>query len=359
MGTFATDILPRLGYPIIAAPMAGGVSTPELVKAVAVGGGLGFLAAGYKSAGAVRDDIAELRAAGVLFGVNLFVPGPLPADPAAVAGYAQRLAPEVRRYGVSVGAPPEDDTDGWDDKLELVVAERIPVVSFTFGCPSAEVVRRLHDAGSCVLATVTSAAEARVCAQAGVDALCVQGPEAGGHRAAFLPTSASTSTVSLLPLLAQVRDAVPLDLVAGGGIMTGAGIAAVLAAGACAAQLGTAFLRTPESGTNAVHRAALTSPDFPTTSVTRAFTGRPARGLTNRFIREYGDHAPSGYPHIHYLTRPLRKAAAAAGDPEGMALWAGQGYRLIRDLPAAQLVTTLAAEARVAVEEAAGRLGRH
>ena len=398
MGAFASGILPRLRCPIIVAPMAGGISTPALVAATAAGGGLGFVAAGYRSAEAVRAEIAEVRSrlaqlavgeagaagtgpsADAPFGVNIFVPSGPPVDPAAVAGYAQRLAPEAERYGAAVGTPPELDTDDWAAKLDLVVAERVPVVSFTFGCPSAEVVRRLQEAGSCVVVTVTSVAEALAGAAVGVDALCVQGPEAGGHRATFplagfasapagvldgppagvldgpLPGPTAEQSVGLLPLLTRVRAAVGLDLVASGGIMTGAGVAAVLAAGACAAQLGTAFLLATESGTNPIHRAALTSPDFPTTTVTEAFTGRPARGLTNRFMREYDGLAPADYPYVHHLTSPLRKAAAAAGDPHGMAMWAGQGFPLVRAAPAAELLATLTAEARAAADRAATTL---
>ncbi|MER6984199.1 nitronate monooxygenase, partial [Streptomyces carpinensis] len=150
--------------------------------------------------------------------------------------------------------------------------------------------------------------------------------------------------IGVLSLVAQIREAVNLPIVAAGGIMRGGQIAAVLAAGASAAQLGTAFLTTPESGAHPLHKQALTDPLFPHTELTRAFSGRPARGLVNRFMREHGPYAPPAYPEVHHLVSPLRKAAAEAGDPQGMALWAGQGHRMARELPAGQLVELLAAE---------------
>ncbi|MGX4656887.1 nitronate monooxygenase [Micromonospora sp. SCSIO 07396] len=359
MGASTRDVLGRLRHPIVAAPMAGGASTPALVGEVSAAGGLGFLAAGYRSPADLRADLVQVRArTGALFGVNVFVPATSATDPVALDRYRLALAGEAQRYGVTLGDPPVGDTDGWEEKLALLVEERVPLVSFTFGCPSPSVVDRFHEVGTAVVGTVTSADEARVCSRAGVDVLVVQGPEAGGHRASFTPEPSQGNGVGLLPLLAEVRDAVDLDLIAAGGIMDGGAVAAVLAAGAGAAQLGTAFLRTPESGAHPRHQAALVDPRFSSTSVTLAFSGRPARGLTNRFIREYGNTAPSAYPQVHHLTVPIRKAAAAAGDPDGMALWAGQGHRFTRDLPARRLVEVLAAEAAEAAVLTAGRLRR-
>jgi nitronate monooxygenase len=356
--------------------MAGGVSTPALVAAVGSAGALGFLAAGYRDPDGLRADIREVRAQSAApFGVNVFVPADLTdatdrsepteparlAEPAWLGGYRAALAAEERRYGVSLGTPPAIDTDHWDEKLALLAEERVPVVSFTFGCPPGAVVDRLHAAGSCVVGTVTSGREARVCVDAGLDALCVQGPEAGGHRGSF-PPRPPAGEVGLLPLLALVRDEVDVDLIAAGGLMDGASVAAVLAAGACAAQLGTAFLGTPESGAHALHKAALVDPAFPGTTVTTAFTGRPARYLVNRFIETLdalappADARPPAYPAVHHLTLPIRRASAAAGDPDAMTLFAGQGHRLARDLPAARLVEVLAAEAAQAAAVMTRRL---
>jgi nitronate monooxygenase len=340
---FALD---QLDVPIVQAPLGGGPSTPQLTAAVVQAGGLGFLAAGYKPPDAVKVDVARLRELSERpFGVNLFAP-PAPATAAdAVEAYARRLAAEARAQGVALGEPRHDD-DGWEQKLELVIEERVAVVSVTFGCPDVETVGRLHEAGAAVWVTVTTPAEATVAAAAGADALVVQGVEAGGHRGSF--DDAAPGLIGLLPLLVLVRAAVELPLVASGGIADGRGVAAVLAAGASAAQLGTAFMLTPEAGTSAAHRRALTG-DSPT-ALTRAFTGRMARGIENRFMREHGAGAPSAYPDVHHLTAPLRAAAREREDPGGLHLWAGQAYPLAVELPAAELVRRLAAEARRALD---------
>ena len=323
--------------PVVQAPRAGAPRTPALAAAVSAAGGLGFLAAGYKTVERVTDEVAAVRAAtGRPFGVNVFVPDGRPGDPAAVDRYRAALAPEANRYGVALGEPRTDD-DAYGAKLDRLAELAVPVVSFTFGCPGAADVARLQSAGCAVLVTVTSVAEAALAAGAGVDGLCVQGVEAGGHRGTFLGGPGDTA---LLPLLALVGAAVGLPLLAAGGVMTPAGVAAVRAAGAVAAQCGTAFRRATEAGTAAAHRVALADPATGTT-LTRAFSGRWARGLTNRFLTEHAD-APAGYPAIHHVTRPLRAAAAAAGDAGGMALWAGQGYPLARTAPAADLVAYLA-----------------
>jgi nitronate monooxygenase len=329
-----------LRCPVVQAPMAGGVSTPALAAGVSEAGGLGFLAAGYKTPQQVRAEIAEVRAVTAEpFGVNVFVPDPRPVDEEAVRRYRTELLGEADRYGVELGVPLPGDDDYWVGKLEVLVEEAVPVASFTFGCPPAEVTGRLHAAGTLVIVTVTSVPEAVHAVAAGADVLCVQGIEAGGHRATFL---GHPGDLGLLPLLALVRRAVAVPLVAAGGVMTCQGVAAAVAAGAAAAQLGTAFLAAPESGTHPAHRAALTDPRFGATALTRAFSGRLARGLTNRFMTEH-QAAPQAYPAVHHLTKPIRQAAAAQDDPGGMALWAGQGHPLVRQLPAGELVGLLAA----------------
>ncbi|MBY6278420.1 NAD(P)H-dependent flavin oxidoreductase, partial [Symbiobacterium thermophilum] len=264
--------------------------------------------------------------------------------------YRQVLEKEAERFGVQLGEAKWDDDD-WEAKLAVLVEEKVPVVSFTFGCPSPDIIAKLKDNGSFVIVTVTSTEEALIAKQAGANALCVQGAEAGGHRASFRNNAASHEHDRLLVLLQQIREAVDIPLIAAGGIMSGSDIAAVLAAGACAAQLGTAFLRCPESGANPLHKNALVDPNFQSTAVTRAFTGRPARGLVNRFMLEYDKLAPAAYPHIHHMTKQLRKAAAQANDPQAMSLWAGQGYRLAKDMPAGEIVRLLMEEWREIVNE--------
>ncbi|MEV4915619.1 nitronate monooxygenase [Streptomyces tirandamycinicus] len=337
-------------YPIVQAPMAGGASCPELAAAVSEAGGLGFLAAGYKTADGMYQEIKQLRRlTGRPFGVNLFMPQPAYADAAAVDVYRHQLAGEASWYDTPLGDPDSGRDDGYEAKLAVLRDDPVPLVSFTFGCPTAAAVARLKRAGTLTVVTVTTADEALAAQNAGADAVCVQGVEAGGHQGTHRDDPANDGAgVGLLALIAQIREAVPLPIVAAGGIMRGAQIAAVLAAGAEAAQLGTAFLVCPESGANVLHKQAMTSPLFGRTELTRAFSGRPARGLVNRFMSEHGPYAPAAYPEVHHLTSGLRKAAAKAGDPQAMALWAGQGHRLARDLPAGRLVEVLAAETAAA-----------
>ena len=344
---FSLDVLE---HPIVQAPLAGGPSTPALAVAVSAAGGLGFLAAGYRTPEAVRDDIEALRAqTGRPFGVNLFAPPGATPDSAAVERYAASLRGEAERYGAPLGEPRRDD-DGWEAKLALVAERRVPVVSVTAGCPPEDVVAALHRAGAAVWITITTPAEARAAVAVGADALVVQGVEAGGHRASF--DDAAPGEYGLLALLQLVSAAVEAPLVATGGLATGRSIAAVLAAGAAAAQLGTAFMRCPEAGTSEAHREALAREEG--TALTRAFTGRTARGIVNRFMREHAD-APSAYPEIHHVTTNVRKAAREQGDADGFHLWAGEAHTLAEPIPAGDLVHRLAAEARAALAAAAAR----
>ncbi|MFJ2930377.1 nitronate monooxygenase [Streptomyces massasporeus] len=358
MSSALTDLFP---LPIVQAPMAGGVSVPQLAAAVCEAGGLGFLAAGYKTADGMYQEIKQIRSlTGRPFGVNVFMPQPeYPAASsgstgaagaalpyaAAVDVYAHQLAGEATWYEAELGDPDSGRDDGFEAKLVVLRDNPVPVVSFHFGVPSREVVDALHRVGTFVLAAATTPDEARAVERAGADGVIAQGIEAGGHQGTHrdIPET-DGSGIGLLSLIAQVREAVSIPIVAAGGIMRGGQIAGVLAAGASAAQLGTAFLATHESGANALHKQALTNPLFVRTELTRAFSGRPARGLVNRFLREHGPYAPAAYPEIHHLTAPLRKAAAKAGDAQGMALWAGQGHRMARELPAGQLVEVLAGE---------------
>ncbi len=325
---------------VVQAPMAGGASRPELAAAVCEAGGLGFLAAGYKTAAQVRDEIVRTRAlTGRPFGVNLFVPGTDPVDETAVRAYAERLRPEAERLEVEPGAPVGGDDD-WDAKMADLLADPPAVVSFTFGCPSDEVLQAFQARGTITVVTVTSADEARAAEAA--DALCVQGIEAGAHQGSF--HNDSLEGLELLPLLAAVREVSDAPLIAAGGLATAEDLRRVLAAGAVAGQFGTAFLRCPESGASPVHKAALADPAFTETRLTRAFSGRPARGLVNRFLAEHSDEAPAAYPQVHNLTSPLRRAAAAQGDPGAVALWAGRSYRLATADPAAAIVARLSPE---------------
>ena len=319
-----------LEHPIVQAPLGGGPSTPALAAAVCEAGGLGFLAAGYKTPDAVREDIAAVRAETQRpFGLNIFAPPGPPGEPEEVARYAASLD--------GAGEPRHHD-DAFADKVALAVAERVPLVSFTFGCPGRGVFDALHEAGAAAWATVTTPGEALVARDAGADALVVQGVEAGGHRGGF--DDSAPGEIGLLALLQLVAAAVDLPMVATGGIATARGVAAVLAAGAVAAQIGTSFMLADEAGTSAPHREALAAGDRPT-ALTRAFTGRAGRGIVNRFLREHDAAAPSAYPEVHHVTAPIRAAARERGDAESVNLWAGQAYPLAEALPAAEIVRRL------------------
>jgi nitronate monooxygenase len=311
--------------PVIVAPMAGGPSTPELAAAGTNAGGLGFVAAGYLKADVFAERLTAARdlTSGPI-GTNLFVPQPSAATPEAIERYAAALAGDAERYGAQLGAPRFDDDD-WTAKLEVLLDTRPDVVSFTFGAPGADECRRLRDAGITTVGTVTTVEEARTAVDHGLDAVAVQGPEAGGHRGTYNPT-VSPATQSLDALLADVTAAIDVPVIAAGGLMTAYDVQRVLRAGAVAAQLGTAFLLSDEAGSSPVHRAALANGEFTETAVTKAFSGRYARGLRNRFIDEHEAEAPLGYPEVHYLTSPLRAASVRAGDPHAVNVWAGTGF---------------------------------
>lgn len=330
--------LTDLTRPLVAAPMAGGPSTPALVSAVGRAGGLGFLGAGYKSVESMRAEMDAVRSCGVdTFGVNVFVPDP-PADLAAAQAYRERLLPLAESLVVELPTPHQHD-DHYDEKCDALVAAAVPVVSFTFGCPSPQLLARMRSAGMSVWVTVTSANEARQATEAGATALVVQGPNAGGHRGSFDPL-VTPPTQSLDELLQAVRAAVNLPLIAAGGIGAPEQVAGALKL-ANAVQLGTALLDSDEAGTNPVHRQALHDARFTTTALTRAFSGRYARGLRNSFIDDYSETAPAAYPAVNQLTAPIRQAAAAAGDPELLALWAGTSWRTTRSGPAAEILAVL------------------
>jgi len=329
-----------LACPVIVAPMAGGPSTPGLVVAAAKAGAVGFLAAGYKTAAAMRTEMDTVRAATrEAFGVNVFVPGAPTTDPAALAAYLESLAPDAAALGATLGEAQWED-DHWGTKIEILLEDPPAIVSFTFGCPEAQLVTKLQAAGSQVWITVTQAREAAIAAAIGADALCVQGTDAGAHRGIFSDSASPDTEPDLLSLVAELHSLTDLPLLAAGGIADREDVLAALDAGAVGVQCGTVFLRCPESGTHAVHRAALGDPRFEETAVTRAFSGRPARGLLNQFMLDHPD-APAAYPEINSATRPLRAAAAAAGDAQRLSLWAGTGYGLATDQPLATIINRL------------------
>ena len=344
-------VLDGLQHPIVLAPLAGGSSTPELSAAVSEAGGLGFLASGYLSPDALEERMARVRElTDAPFGVNLFVPGDPEAETPRLDAYLRQIASEANRYGADLGDARYDD-DGYQQKLALVGSQRPAVASFTFGCPEPERIEALKSSGVEVWVTATSPREARIDAKAGADGLVLQGSEAGGHRASFVDSD--DEPLSTLVLLRLVAGRTRVPLIASGGLTDGPAVAAVLAAGAAAAQLGTAFLRADEAGTEPAYRKALAS-NAPT-ALTRAFSGRRARGILNRFMAEHSRNAPAAYPQIHYATSPLRAAARKRGDPDGFNLWAGQAHELAPSGPAAEILRSISEGARQALEAAANR----
>jgi nitronate monooxygenase len=321
--------------------MAGGPSTPALAAAVTNAGGLGFLAGGLCSADDLADSIVAARTltSGAL-GVNLFVPQTQWCTVEQLIDYASTMQADAERYGVALGEP-QHDTFELAAKLEVVYELQPEVVSFTFGAPSPEQCHRLAGIGTLSLGTVTTVREAVTALASGVDALVAQGAQAGGHRATF-DASAPPPSDSLHDLVTALVACVDCPVVAAGGIGTSRDVRRLRAAGASAVQVGTALLRADEAGTSQVHRDALRDPQFTQTVVTRAFTGRYARALRNRFINEHDGAAISGFPEVGMMTAPVEAAALKVGDPHGVALWAGSAYRDASSGPAADIVRDLA-----------------
>jgi nitronate monooxygenase len=333
-----------LRNPVMAAPMSGGPTTPEMVLAAARAGSMGFLAGGYKTVELLSVQIEEVRSSTSRFGVNLFAPNPVPISADAYSRYAGAIQTEGDVYGIDLASTNAlEDDDEWRAKVDYLITNPVPVVSFTFGIPDSAVISALRKAGSLVMQTVTSVEEALLAERAGADILAVQGYRAGGHSGTTTPTRLPES-IPLADLVERIRKATSRPLVAAGGLATSADIATVLQNGAGAVMVGTALLRSPESGASATHKAALASRSASTTVITRAFTGRPARAVPNLFTEHFDAIAPLGYPAVHHLTIPLRRAATAAGDPERINLWAGTGFGLARDDPVASTLSRLAEE---------------
>lgn len=336
-------------HPIIQAPMAG-VSTPQLAAAVARAGALGSIGVGAGSSLDAQRAIRAVRALGATrLNVNVFTHQAARRDSAIESAWLAHLAPHFARFGAtppaSLNAP---YTSFRDDPamLEVLLRERVPVVSFHFGLPGPEQVAALKGAGCILLASATSVDEARQVEAAGIDVVVAQGFEAGGHRGVFDPAG-KDEQLATLALLAQVIRAVRIPVVAAGGIMNGAGIKAALARGAGAAQLGTAFIGCPESMASARHRARLTAPDGADTVLTSVISGRPARGLVRSFVEQVdtaGRPALPDYPVAYDAAKALQAAARKQGIDDFAAYWAGQAYALARPMPAAQLVQLLVTE---------------
>ena len=350
--TWLTDLL-GLSIPVIQAPMAGGGDTVELVAASSNAGALGCIGAAYLTPEQIIDRGRAVRArTSRPFGVNLFAPMEAPiANDSVLQKAIEAIAPYYQQLGLPAPAPPQLPKTSFDDQLPAALECGARLFSFTFGALPPATVKKIKDRGILVAGTATTVSEAKILVETGVDAVIAQGSEAGGHRGTFAAEFESGS-IGSMALIPQVADAVPVPVIASGGIMDGRGIASALLLGAAAIQMGTAFLACDESGIPQAYKDAIFSASEHQTRITRAFSGRPARGIINRVLRDY-EETPGAvlpFPLQNALTRPLRTEAAKQNCSEYLSLWAGQGLGMARRGSVAQLIEKLAAELSVAVE---------
>jgi nitronate monooxygenase len=355
-----TTVTERLGltHPILQAPLAGGGDTPALVAAVSEAGGLGFVGAAYLSPSRIAETAQAVRARTKRpFGINLFAPTPAGAAPRDAAVMLEKLAPFFAELGLPPPVLPSQPASAFDEQLAAALTSGASAFSFTFGVFPPTAIAAIRTRGMFLMGTATTVEEAVLLEQAGVDAVVVQGSEAGGHRGTFA-TGFEQGMIGTMALVPQAADAVKVPVVASGGIMDGRGIAAALALGAAGVQMGTAFLTTAEAGIPEAYKNAILGAREHQTRITRAFSGRQARGIVNRFMTEIDRpetaEALLPFPLQNALTRPLRDAAAQQGRAEFLSLWAGQGLSLARRQPAAALVERLAAEAEAAIARLRG-----
>lgn len=345
----------RLGidWPVLQAPMAGGISTPAMAAAVSEAGGLGSFAAGALPPAAVRDGIRAIRERTRRpFAVNFFVPsGPAAPPGGAVLDAAVRAVQpfrdELRLGPPARPAPPPP----FEEQVDAALDAGAPVLSFTFGLPAAPLVARLREAGIVLVGTATTPAEAADAEAAGCDAVVAQGAEAGGHRGGPALDGSPPALIGTLALVPRVVDRVRIPVIAAGGIADGRGVAAALALGASAVQCGSAFLACAESGASAPYRAAVAArDDGDRTALTDAFSGRVARGVRNRFATGMAGRALLPFPYQNGLTQDLRAAAARAGDAGLLSMWVGQGPSPRAGAGAAEVVASLVREAAAVLD---------
>jgi nitronate monooxygenase len=342
-----------IDYPIIQAGMAGGSTTPQLVSAVSNAGGLGTLGAGYMTPEQIRTAIKEIRERSDRpFAVNLFVPEPIRECTDEIQQMNKRLTPIRKELSIEVLPQLTKYSESFEEQLAVIIEERVPVFSFTFGVPTNEKLQELKQNGILIMGTATTVQEAVLLEQKGVDLIVGQGSEAGGHRGTFLG-SYKQSLIGTIALIPQIVDAVKIPVIAAGGIMDGRGIAAALVLGAEGVQMGTAFLTCLESGAHETYKRALLEHTEDSTVITRAFSGKPARGIKNRFIEEVESQQTliPPYPVQNALTQDIRRAAAKQNRPEFMSLWAGQALRLSVVKPAFEMVADLVKQTSVVLQK--------
>ncbi|CAM3616245.1 MULTISPECIES: NAD(P)H-dependent flavin oxidoreductase [Paenibacillus] len=343
----------NISYPIFQAPMAGGPTTPELVAAVSNAGGLGNLGAGYLPPEHLRHAIRKIRAlTDRPFGVNLFVLEQPEESEETIAEMADYLNSCRKELGIPQNPPLPQYSESFEEQVQVLLEERVPVFSFTFGIPSPNVIQSMKQRGTFVIGTATTVDEAVQLELSGVDAIVAQGSEAGGHRGTFLKNG-SDALIGLMALVPQICDHVAIPVIASGGVMDGRGLVASLALGAAAVQMGTAFLACMESGAHPAYKQKILSTNEDATVITCAYSGKAARGIRTEFIR--GMHLYPGkippYPIQHVMTRDIRQAAAMANNPEYMSLWAGQGLRLAKDRSAAAIIKQTMDQANMLVNK--------
>jgi nitronate monooxygenase len=346
--TKVTELM-NIKHPIIQAPMAGGITTTKLVSAVSNAGGLGMIGAGYMSPAQLREQIREIKKqTSNLFGVNLFVPGVYSVDNKEIDETNQLLAPIRQLLSIPTPDPHScaDHVKVFDEQIQVIFEEEVAICSFTFGLPSASVIDELKRKHIQLIGTATSVQEAISCERAGMDAIVVQGSEAGGHRGTFTDNYEG-SLIGLMSLIPQVRDQVQVPIIAAGGIMDGRGLLASIHLGADAVQMGTAFLTTIESGAHPIHKKAILVASEEETVVTRSFSGKPARGLKNRYIEElqpFEKELPD-FPMLNTLTQDIRKAASNQENADFMSLWSGQSPRLAKEESVEEVINSTIAQA--------------
>ncbi|MCL6442591.1 MAG: nitronate monooxygenase [Alicyclobacillus sp.] len=345
--------LVQVHYPIVQAGMAGGITTPELVADVSNAGGLGTIGAGYLPPDDVRTAIRQVKElTDRPFAVNLFVETEAVASTDDIAQMNRQLVPIRAYFGLRPSPKLDKYAQSFDDQIQVVLDECVPVFSFTFGIPPRDVIAQLKQRGTVVIGTATTVNEAIELEAAGVDAVVAQGSEAGGHRGTFL-SDASRSLIGTMALVPQVVDHVSVPVIASGGIMDGRGLLASLALGASAVQMGTAFLACPESGAHALYKQRVLISTEDSTEITWAYSGKAARGIQTKFMeqmKEYPGNIPP-YPVQNALTQDIRRAAAKQNEPEYMSMWAGQGLRLTTSRSAAAIVRDTVEQGRVALHQ--------
>ncbi|WP_045516656.1 NAD(P)H-dependent flavin oxidoreductase [Neobacillus niacini] len=347
-----TEVL-KIEYPIIQAPMAGGITTSTLVAEVSKSGGLGMIGAGYMTPNQIREQIREIKKlTSSPFGINLFVPNEFTYTESEIKSANQLLQPIYEQLNLqlndSLDIPNSIHVfETFNEQIKVVIEEQVPVCSFTFGIPSKETIAELKRNTIILIGTATTVDEAVEVEKSGMDIVVVQGSEAGGHRGNFISQS-QESLVGLMSLIPQVVDHVSIPVIAAGGIMDGRGLMASLCLGAKGVQMGTAFLTCIESGAHKVYKEAIMNAKEDQIVLTRAFSGKWARGIKNKFITEMEKHEDllPDFPVQNTLTQPIRKASSSQNNADYISLWSGQSPRLAKNQTVKNLLDTIITEAK-------------